>query len=251
MKTEIAKKSAIEALANRLEVSKDTMIKTLQSTAFLCCKTNEEFVSAVIVANTYKLNPILGEIYAFPTKGGGVKPIVPIDGWISLVNRNPDHDGVEIVENRSKDGKLNISKTDVDSVTVKFYMKGKTHPIIVTEYMIECYDGSKQPWQKWPIRMLRHKAYIQGARVAYGFSGIYDPDEGDRIDSVSSSVLPDREPIEMPQPKQAEVEKAPKVELVSVEAGLSDEEKAQIENADIAAANEQLKERKRKAKENA
>jgi hypothetical protein len=29
--------------------------------------------------------------------------------------------------------------------------------------------------------MLRHKALIQCARVAFGFSGIYDPDEAERI----------------------------------------------------------------------
>jgi hypothetical protein len=31
--------------------------------------------------------------------------------------------------------------------------------------------------------MLRHKAYIQGARLAFGFSGIYDEDEKDRIEA--------------------------------------------------------------------
>jgi hypothetical protein len=33
----------------------------------------------------------------------------------------------------------------------------------------------------WPKRMHRHKSLIQGARVAFGFAGIYDEDEAHRI----------------------------------------------------------------------
>lgn len=197
IKTE-RKLSAIDAMAQRLQVSRDTLEKTLKATAFRDCKTNEEFVSAIIVANTYQLNPLLGEIYAFPSKRGGVTPIVPIDGWISLVNRSPENDGVELIENRTP-GKKNLSETDVDSVTAKFYQKGKGHPITVTEYMVECFDGNKQPWKKWPIRMLRHKAYIQGARIAYGFSGIYDNDEAERIEEAT--LIDDAPMIPMPQAK--------------------------------------------------
>jgi len=40
--------------------------------------------------------------------------------------------------------------------------------------------------------MLRHKAYIQGARIAFGFSGIYDEDEKDRIIEAEAVVT---EPI--------------------------------------------------------
>ena len=37
------------------------------------------------------------------------------------------------------------------------------------------------PWKTHPKRMLRHKAMIQCARLAFGFTGIYDQDEADRI----------------------------------------------------------------------
>ncbi|EOJ4766922.1 recombinase RecT, partial [Escherichia coli] len=37
------------------------------------------------------------------------------------------------------------------------------------------------PWQSHPKRMLRHKAMIQCARLAFGFAGIYDNDEAERI----------------------------------------------------------------------
>jgi hypothetical protein len=50
----------------------------------------------------------------------------------------------------------------------------------VTEYLAECRQGT-DPWKKWPARMLRHKAAIQAIRYAFGFSGIVDPDEADRM----------------------------------------------------------------------
>jgi hypothetical protein len=37
------------------------------------------------------------------------------------------------------------------------------------------------PWDTHPNRMHRHKALIQCARVAFGFAGIYDEDEAERI----------------------------------------------------------------------
>jgi hypothetical protein len=46
--------------------------------------------------------------------------------------------------------------------------------------MSECARNT-EPWIKWPARMLRHKALIQCARVAFGLAGIYDPDEAERI----------------------------------------------------------------------
>jgi hypothetical protein len=37
------------------------------------------------------------------------------------------------------------------------------------------------PWKQWPRRMLRHKAAIQCARVAFGISGVMEPDEAERF----------------------------------------------------------------------
>jgi hypothetical protein len=39
----------------------------------------------------------------------------------------------------------------------------------------------KGPWQTHPKRFHRHKALIQCARVAFGFTGIFEQDEAERI----------------------------------------------------------------------
>lgn len=191
-------RNALQALAGRLRVDPEALKSTLKATAFRDCKSDAEFISAVIVANTYGLNPILKELYAFPGRNG-VIPIVSIDGWISLVNRHSRYNGVELIENDDPEGK---QPGGLRSVTAKFHLKDTEHPVIVTEYMEECYNGCKEPWKKWPRRMLRHKAYIQGARIAFGFSGIYDEDEAQRI--VEAQVVDDtsmKPAVEMPKEK--------------------------------------------------
>jgi hypothetical protein len=49
--------------------------------------------------------------------------------------------------------------------------------------------------------MLRHKAYIQGARIAFGLSGIYDEDEAARIIEAEDATMI-REPLSVEQAKK-------------------------------------------------
>ena len=132
----------------------------------------EQITAFLMVAKEYKLNPITKEIYAFPAKGGGVQPIVSIDGWLKIINSHPQFNGMEFSDHLAADGSL-------QSVTCRIFRKDRDHPVEVTEYMNEC-RRSTEPWKQWPSRMLRHKATIQAARYAFGFSGIVDPDEAER-----------------------------------------------------------------------
>lgn len=131
----------------------------------------EEIVTFMAIAKQYRLNPITKEIYAF-AKGGGVQPIVSIDGWLKIINSHPQFNGMEFSDHLAADGSL-------QSVTCRIFRKDRDHPVEVTEYMSECRRDTA-PWNQWPSRMLRHKATIQAARYAFGFSGIVDPDEAER-----------------------------------------------------------------------
>lgn len=143
---------------------------------------DEQLVALMIVANQYGLNPFTKEIYAFPSKGS-ITPIVSVDGWSRLINDNPNCDGIQ------------FEQDDV-SATCKIYRKDRTHPTIVTEYLSECEMSNSPVWKKYPKRMLRHKALIQCARVAFGFSGIYDEDEAHRINGGQVSAMTDVEPVD-------------------------------------------------------
>jgi hypothetical protein len=78
-------------------------------------------------------------------------------------------------------------ETGKESCTCTIYRKDRAHPVTVTEYMTECYRPTA-PWKSHPLRMLRHKAMIQCARLAFSFAGIYDPDEGERVLAAENAI---------------------------------------------------------------
>jgi phage recombination protein Bet len=146
------------------------LIETMKATAFKGQQvTNDQMIALMAVANQHKLNPWTNEIYAFPSKGA-IIPVVGVDGWASIINRQPQFDGMEFEQ-------------DDESCTCTIYRKDRSHPIKTTEYMSEC-KRETQPWKSHPKRMLRHKALIQGARLAFGYTGFYDPDEAERIREI-------------------------------------------------------------------
>ncbi|WP_017807611.1 phage recombination protein Bet, partial [Avibacterium paragallinarum] len=156
-------------LAERFEIADSSgLIQTLKNTAFKGDVNDSQMAALLIVANQYGLNPWTKEIYAFPDKGGGITPIVGIDGWARILNENPQFDGIEF-------------DLDEEKCTCRIYRKDRSRPISITEYMSECYRDIQGPWRTHPKRMLRHKAMIQCARLAFGFTGIYDQDEAERI----------------------------------------------------------------------
>lgn len=183
------KPRALEIMAARVSVPPEKMLATLKGTVFKGA-TDDELLALVVVSNEYGLNPFLREIYAFPKKGGGICPVVSIDGWIKMINRRPDFDGVQFsMVDDQETGKP-------FSCTCKLTIKGRAQPVEVTEYFEECYRDT-DPWRTMPRRMLRHKALSQCARVAFGFSGVADDDEA--LDVSSVVRMADDAPA--PQPK--------------------------------------------------
>lgn len=174
------KASALQLMASKYSVEPKKLLETLKNTVFRGA-TDDELVALVVVANEYGLNPLCKEIYAFPAKGGGIVPVVSIDGWIRMMNDHPQFDGIDYEFEHDEQGKL-IACTSV------IYRKDRTKPVRVTEYMIECRRNT-DPW-KMEHRMLRHKATIQGARVAFGFSGITDEEEAQATPGLARDVTP-------------------------------------------------------------
>lgn len=168
--------SVIATMADQYGMRAEAFEATLRATVVPKACTREEFAAFILVAKAYQLNPILKEIYAIPKKGGGIQPIVGVDGWYNIMNKHPQFDALDFDDHLDAAG-------NVTAITCRVYRKDRSRPICVTEYMTECRQGT-EPWQKWPRRMLRHKAAIQAARVAFGFSGIVDPDEADRFTRV-------------------------------------------------------------------
>ena len=182
--TELAKtddrKSVLATMANRYGMEPKAFEVTVKATLGLDKCNDGQFAAFLCVANEYGLNPLTKEIYAFPTKTGGIQPIVSIDGWMNLANSHPMFDGMEFEDVIDSQGCL-------AAIRCSIHRKDRRHPMAVCEHMSEC-RGNTGPWKQWPIRMLRHKAAIQCIRYAFGFAGIMDNDEYDRMITVDAQV---------------------------------------------------------------
>ena len=165
----------IVALAKQFNYNEEPaqLIQTLKATAFKGNVSDDQFNALLFVATQHSLNPFTNEIYAFPSQGG-IVPVVGVDGWARIINGNSQFDGMEFEQ-------------DAESCTCKIYRKDRSHPVSVTEFMDECKRDTK-PWKSHPRRMLRHKAMIQAARLAFGFAGIFDEDEAERIKDAKDGV---------------------------------------------------------------
>lgn len=166
----------------RYSVNEGEVLTTLKQTCFQGAVSDAQMTSLLIVAEQYNLNPFLKEIYAFPDKRGGIIPVVGVDGWARIVNEHAMFDGVEFLLGQDED--------DGAWMECRIHRKDRNHPTVIREYMVEVKRGT-DPWKTHPRRMLRHKALIQCARIAFGFGGIYDEDEAQRI--LEKDITPRRE----------------------------------------------------------
>jgi len=174
--------SLLTKLAQKFSVEPNKMLATLKNTAFKGDVSNEQMMALLIVADQYGLNPWTKEIYAFPDKHNGIVPVVGVDGWSRIINQHAHFDGMEFAE--GPEGKDGLPEW----IECSIFRKDRGHPTKVKEYMAECKRGPNTPWGTHPRRMLRHKSLIQCARMAFGFVGIFDEDEAQRI--VERDITP-------------------------------------------------------------
>lgn len=172
--------SLVAKFAGRYGVDANKMVETLKATCFRQksnndpAVTNEQMMALLVIADQYGLNPFTKEIYAFPDKGS-IVPVVGVDGWIRIINERPELQSVS----------FHYAADDSDDPWIECVIerRDRSQPIAVREYLSEC-QRDTGPWKSHPRRMLRHKALIQAARLAFGFSGIRDPDEAERIENA-------------------------------------------------------------------
>lgn len=199
MATSIAIKppSLVETFANRHGIDAGKVLSMLTETAFNQGKdaplTPAETQAALIICNTYDLNPMLREIFVFRSKGK-LLVYVPVDGWATIINRQANFDGMEFeehfedIDDRStvEGNSGQFAKKRIYSVTCTMYRKDRSRPTRITEYWHEC-KRDTEPWKNMPIRMTRNRSMIQCARLAFSISGIVDEDEAATIEGFPSA----------------------------------------------------------------
>lgn len=172
------RKSIVVYMANKSEMEPQRYEQTLRATAFPGNGSPEQFAAFLVTCRNYDLDPLKKEIYAWPDRGR-IVVMVSVDGWLTVINRQPAFDGMEFEHIHDQDGRLT-------AVTCTMHRKDRTHPIRVTEYLDENWRDT-QPW-KMPHRMLRHRAMIQCARYCFGFGDISEQDEVERWINRPSAI---------------------------------------------------------------
>lgn len=114
-------------------------------------------------AKRYRLNPILGEIACDYSDELGWQVYIPIDGWVTLILRETNFQGMTFTQAEKEEQELPIW------MECTIYRSDRVVPMTVREYLSEV-KTNHPAWQKFPRRMLRYKALQQCVRLAFGIS---------------------------------------------------------------------------------
>jgi phage recombination protein Bet len=166
------RRGILDQMADQYNLDPKVFEATVARTCMPTQHSREEFVACLLIAHKYSLDPFTREIFFMRGKDQIIRPIVSVDGWIAIINRHPQFDGMEVAYEKDDKGRP-------VAATCTIYRKDRARPTIVTEFLDECRRDSPA-WKQTPSRMLRHRVIIQCGRVAFGLAGIMEEDEFQR-----------------------------------------------------------------------
>ena len=179
--------SIVDKSVLRSGLSYDSFVRLLIQSALsrLTIWTQADLDRLLVLSERLGLDPLNNEIYATeisPDSGKKARIVfvVGVDGWSKIINSHPQFDGMKFVESAPGDDELPLY------FECTIFRKDRKVATSVREYMYEAHTG-QGAWLTHPRRMLRHKAMVQCARICFGLSGIYEPDEASRIEAVHKS----------------------------------------------------------------
>ena len=197
--------SVLLRLAGQFGVDWKELYNTLTKTCFRkedgSAPTKEEMMSLLIISEQAGLNPLVGEIYAFPGKAGGIVPIVGINGWRKIASANPEYAGIRFEFSQERIEVCGVRCCEfVKCVVTRRRKDGSSYDAEGYAFFDEKFRPTA-PWKQQPRQMLMNKAQIQALKNAFpGLSSLYDEDEGKDVSTASvpaSTVTP-----VAPAPKQ-------------------------------------------------
>lgn len=162
------KQSSISTLSSSLQIKEGVMISTIKSQCFKGVSpdkvTNEQLAAYVSVANSLKqkcpmFNPLLtGFLYAYPTKNGGIEPMIGPDGVYCLLENHSNVKGWDVEFEHSDKG-------EPVSATAKIFLRDSDIPRKKTVFMEEWHVATNSNWKQRPRHMLELRALKQCARM--------------------------------------------------------------------------------------
>jgi len=174
--------SVVDRSVQRSGLSYDSFVRLIIQSALsrLSIWSQADLDRLLLLAERLGLDPLSNEIYATEVvPESGKKPriffVVGVDGWSKIINAHPQFDGMRFVESAPGGDEL------PQYFECTIFRKDRKVATSVREYMHEAHTN-QGAWLTHPRRMLRHKAMVQCARICFGLSGIYEPDEAQRIE---------------------------------------------------------------------
>ena len=129
------------------------------------------------VAKQFVLNPLLGQLDWEHHPEHGYEVFISIDGWITLIHREPKFAGMTFHQSIEMEYGIPIW------MECSIYRSDLVQPITVREYFAEL-KTDHPIWQQMPRRMMRHKTLQQCARLVFG---IYLPEPKDRKPIIATA----------------------------------------------------------------
>jgi len=179
--------SIVDRSVQRSGLSYDSFVRLIIQSALsrLSVWSQADLDRLLLLAERLGLDPLSNEIYAIELSSEpGKKPriffVVGVDGWSKIINAHPQFDGMKFVESAPSGDEL------PQYFECTIFRKDRKVPTSVREYMHEAHTN-QGAWLTHPRRMLRHKAMVQCARICFGLSGIYEPDEAHRIEKQGAT----------------------------------------------------------------
>ena len=179
--------SVVDRSVQRSGLSYDSFVRLIIQSALsrLSIWSQADLDRLLLLSERLGLDPLSNEIYATelssePGKKSRIFFVVGVDGWSKIINAHPQFDGMRFVESAPGDDEL------PQYFECTIFRKDRKVATSVREYMYEAHTN-QGAWLTHPRRMLRHKAMVQCARICFGLSGIYEPDEAQRIEKQGAS----------------------------------------------------------------
>jgi hypothetical protein len=170
-----------DRLAENFGLDGDFLRAVVKSTISIAKRSGDvsdvELVGFMVACDQYGLNPFVNQVYAFIGRDKKVHPLVGVDGWLSIMHRQPTFGGLKFEYDFPGGDK---SKQPI-SCTAIMARTDLPEPIIIEEFTDECKRGT-EPWNKMPRRMIRNAAIKQCVRIGFGLASVYDVDDAKDID---------------------------------------------------------------------
>ena len=148
---------AVSNIAIALQLEEAELALWLEEYSCLSPKVLLHFLHQI---RKYRLDPLSDEIMLFKNPEGQYQTLITIDGWMRLINQDPQFAGITCKESTELEEGIPLW------MECSIYRHDRILPITVKEYYAEI-KTEHAFWKAMPRRMLRHRAIQQCARLAF------------------------------------------------------------------------------------